>query len=52
MYEMFANAPAKASHVSWHHSSLPGHSSLCEDQAAFLKEKCLIAPKMIQAYSA
>lgn len=52
MYEMFANAPAKARHVSWHHSNLPGHSSLSEDQAAFLKEKCVIAPKKIQAYSA
>ena len=41
MYEVFANASAKESHLSWHHSDLPGHSSLSEDQAAFLKNSTL-----------
>lgn len=39
MYEMFANASAKESQLSWHHSDLPGHSGLSEDQAAFLRTK-------------
>lgn len=39
MYEMFANASAQENHLSWHHSDLPGHSGLSEDQAAFLKTR-------------
>ncbi|MGO0308107.1 alpha/beta hydrolase family protein [Endozoicomonas acroporae] len=39
MYEMFANAAAKESHLSWCHSKLPGHSGISEEQAAFLKSK-------------
>ncbi len=46
MYEMFANASAQESHLSWYHSNLPGHSGLSEDQAAFLKRKmCASAEK-------
>lgn len=37
MHEMFANASAKESHLSWHHSYLTGHSGLSEDQAVFLR---------------
>ena len=44
MYEMFANASAKESQLSWHHSDLPGHSGLSEDQAAFLRTKMCGSP--------
>ena len=45
MYEMFANASAKESHLSWHHSGLPGHSGLSEDQTAFLRRTMRGSPE-------
>ena len=44
MYEVFANASAKESHLAWYHSDLPGHSGLSEDQATFLKTRLSSLP--------
>ena len=49
MYETFAKASAKESHLSWHHSDLPGHSGLSKDQAASLRRKMCVSSEKVSS---